>query len=95
MALSSNGGAFTSRRPTVTSSLMAGAFDSIVPGESRFRPAIDPLFRTAADHYASQAIGAILSGHLSDGAHGLMVIQQSGARHWCRTRQRQKHRKCR
>ncbi len=48
------------------------------PREHRFRPAIDPLFRSAAEHYGAGAIGIILSGHMADGAHGLMVIKESG-----------------
>ena len=48
------------------------------PREHRFRPAIDPLFRTAAEHYGARAIGVVLSGHMADGTHGLSVIKRSG-----------------
>jgi two-component system chemotaxis response regulator CheB len=48
------------------------------PRENRFRPAIDPLFRTAARHYGRRAIGILLSGGLSDGVYGLMLLKQSG-----------------
>ena len=48
------------------------------PRESRFRPAIDPLFRSAAESYGSRAIGIILSGGQSDGAAGLYEIKQKG-----------------
>jgi two-component system chemotaxis response regulator CheB len=48
------------------------------PKENRFRPAIDPLFRTAAQSYGSAAIGVILTGNLDDGTAGLAAIRQRG-----------------
>ena len=48
------------------------------PREHRFRPAIDPLFRTAARHYGARTIGVVLSGHMADGTHGLSRIRQAG-----------------
>ncbi len=48
------------------------------PRENRGRPAIDPLFRTAAVHHRSRVIGVILTGLLHDGAAGLLAVQRCG-----------------
>jgi two-component system chemotaxis response regulator CheB len=48
------------------------------PREHRFRPAIDPLFRTAARHYGPNTIGIVMSGHMADGTHGLSLVKRAG-----------------
>ena len=48
------------------------------PRGNRFRPAIDPLFRTAAQVYGPAAIGVVLTGNIDDGTSGLATIKQLG-----------------
>ena len=48
------------------------------PRENRSRPAIDPLFRTAAAHYRTRVIGVVLTGLLGDGAAGLRAVARCG-----------------
>jgi two-component system chemotaxis response regulator CheB len=48
------------------------------PQENRYRPGVDPLFRSAAVGFNNRVIGIILTGYLDDGTAGMIAVQRCG-----------------
>lgn len=50
------------------------------PLVSRHRPSVDVLFRSVAEHAGPNAVGVLMTGMGDDGAHGLLEMQEAGAK---------------
>ncbi|MEB3246178.1 MAG: chemotaxis response regulator protein-glutamate methylesterase [Vampirovibrionales bacterium] len=49
------------------------------PAENSCRPAVDPLYRSVAEHYGKNVLAVVMTGMGSDGAKGLYPLKKAGA----------------
>ena len=47
--------------------------------DTPYQPSVNVLFESVAEHFGARAVGVLLTGMGSDGAEGLLKMQQSGA----------------
>ena len=58
-----------------------GALRCVISDEpAPFRPSVDALFESAAEHAGAAACAALLTGMGSDGARGMLALRRAGAR---------------
>lgn len=50
------------------------------PPENSCRPAVDPLFRSAAKHYGASCLAVIMTGMGRDGTAGALLLAEQGAK---------------
>ena len=71
--------AFTSPPPDAHLVFAGGALETHAgPRVHSARPAVDPLFESAAQVYGPRVVGVVLSGSGTDGAAGLSAIGRAG-----------------
>jgi two-component system chemotaxis response regulator CheB len=65
--------------PDLHMQFLDGSIETVAgPRENGLRPAIDPLFRSAAHTFGPRCVGVVLSGTLDDGTLGLRSIKAHG-----------------